>query len=206
MGNSKQQSTLYKINEIFYSYQAEGRWAGRAAIFIRLSGCNLRCNFCDTEFLSGIDMDVTEIMAKVHSYKAKFVLITGGEPLMQDTLELLRRLKEEDYYVALETNGTYKIGHDYFDWVTVSPKNSHIKIKKCNELRVVLDVNEYPESYGIEADVKYISPKNPTHDQEIGSHSADFFSTNVAQYCYRYVLKNPEWRLSFQTHKCIGVR
>lgn len=206
MGNSEQQSTLYKVNEIFYSYQAEGRWAGRAAIFIRMAGCNLRCDFCDTEFLSGSDMDVNEIMANVRDHEAKFVVISGGEPLMQDTLDLVKALKDENYYVAVETNGTYEIGHDYFDWVTVSPKNSNIKIKKCNELKIVLGVDEYPETYGIESDVKFISPKNPTHNQEIGSHSADFLSTNVAQYCYRYVLKNPEWSLTFQTHKSIGVR
>ncbi len=206
MGNSEQQSTLYKVNEIFYSYQAEGRWAGQAAVFIRLAGCNLRCDFCDTEFLTGIDMDVREIMANVHDHEAKFVVITGGEPLMQDTLELVQKLKDENYYVALETNGSYEPGHELFDWITVSPKNKNVKIKKCNELKVVLGVDEEPETYGINSDVKFISPKNPTHDREIGSLSADFFSTDVAMYCYRYALKHPEWRLTFQTHKCIGVR
>lgn len=206
MGNTEQQSSLYYINEIFYSYQAEGNWAGKPAVFIRFADCNLRCDFCDTEYLSGIDMSVAEIMANIRDYKSKFVVITGGEPLMQDTRELTDALKAENYYIAVETNGMFLPKHTNFDWITVSPKNDKIKIKQCNELKVVLGIDEIPETYGIQADIKFISPKNPTHNKPIGSHSSEFFSTNVAQYCYRYVLKHPEWRLTFQTHKAIGVR
>jgi len=206
MGNAKQQSSLYKVNEIFYSYQAEGYWAGKPAIFIRFAECNLRCEFCDTEFLTGIDMSVSEIMANIKDYKSKFVVLTGGEPLMNDTTELVEALKAEDYYIAIETNGMYLPKHDLFDWITISPKNDKLKIKKCNELKFVLGIDEFPETFGIEAEHKFISPKNPTHDKAIGAHSSEFFSANVAQYCYRYVLKHPEWRLTFQTHKAIGVK
>lgn len=206
MGNAQQQSSLYKINEIFYSYQAEGYWSGRAAVFIRFAECNLRCDFCDTEYLSGIEMSVAEIMANIENYTSKFVVLTGGEPLLQDTKELTDALKAKNYYIAVETNGMFLPKHNNFDWITVSPKNNKIKIMKCNELKVVLGVDEIPEIYGIESEFKYISPKNPTHDRAIGSHSAEFFSTYVAQYCYRYILKHPEWRLTFQTHKAIGVR
>ena len=206
MGNAKQQSSLYKVNEIFYSYQAEGFWAGKPAIFIRFAECNLRCDFCDTEFLTGIDMSVAEIMANIRDYKTNFVVLTGGEPLMNDTTELVEALKAEDFYIAVETNGMYLPKHDLFDWITLSPKNDKLKLKKCNELKVLLGIDEIPETYGIESEHKFISPKNPTHDKAIGSHSADFFSSNIAQYCYRYILKHPEWRLTFQTHKAIGVK
>jgi len=206
MGNAKQQSSLYKINEIFYSYQAEGFWAGKPAIFIRFAECNLRCDFCDTEFLTGIDMSVAEIMANIKDYKSTFVILTGGEPLMNNTTELVEALKAEDYYIAVETNGMYLPKHDLFDWITISPKNDKLKLKKCSELKFVLGMDEIPETYGIESEHKFISPKNPTHDKTIGSHSADFFSSNIAQYCYRYILKHPEWRLTFQTHKAIGVK
>ena len=206
MGNAEQQSSLYKINEIFYSYQAEGHWAGKAAVFIRFAECNLRCEFCDTEFLSGIDMSVAEIMANIREYDSKFVVMTGGEPLMNDTTELAEALKAEGYYIAVETNGMYSTKHEFFDWITISPKNDKLKLLKCNELKVVLGVDEIPDTYGIECQYKFISPKNPTHDQPIGTHSAEFFSTNVAQYCVRYALKHPEWRLTFQTHKAVGVK
>ncbi|MEA2077139.1 MAG: 7-carboxy-7-deazaguanine synthase QueE [Candidatus Marinimicrobia bacterium] len=206
MGNTKQQSSLYKVNEIFYSYQAEGYWAGTPAVFVRFAECNLRCEFCDTEFLTGIDMSVAEIMANLKDYPSKFVVLTGGEPLMYDTTDLVEKLKQEGYYIAVETNGMYSLKHDLFDWITISPKNNKLKLIKCNELKVVLGVDEYPESYGIESEYKFISPKNPTHDKPIGTYSANFFATNVAQYCYRYVMDHPEWRLTFQTHKAIGVK
>ncbi|MFO7841990.1 MAG: 7-carboxy-7-deazaguanine synthase QueE [Fidelibacterota bacterium] len=206
MGNSGQQGSLYKINEIFYSIQAEGYHAGKAAIFIRFSDCNLRCDFCDTEFLSGVDMSVSEIMGNIRDYPSRFVLITGGEPLMNDTTELLAALKNEGYYVAVETNGMFFPKHEFFDWITISPKSEKLKIRKCNELKVLLGIDEIPETYGIEAEHRYISPKNPTHNLPIGTQSADFFDRNVAQYCYRYVLKHPEWRLSLQMHKVIGIK
>jgi len=206
MGNTEQQSNLYSINEIFYSYQAEGYWAGTPAVFIRFAGCNMRCEFCDTEFLTGIDMSVSEILANIGDYPSKFVVLTGGEPLMQDTTELVSALKQGGYYVAVETNGTYPARHELFDWITISPKSDKLKLKICNELKVVLGIDEDPETYGIQAEHKFISPKNPTHNRPIGSHTAQFFDPHVAQYCHRYVLKHPEWRLTFQTHKVIGVQ
>lgn len=206
MGNSKQQSSLHKINEIFYSIQAEGYWAGTPAIFIRFAECNLRCDFCDTEFLSGIEMSIPEIIANIQDYPSKFVVLTGGEPLMNDTTDLVQVLKDAEYYVAVETNGMYAAKHDLFDWITISPKSDKLKLKKCNEIKVILGVDEYPDTYGIKADHKFISPKNPTHNLPIGTHSALFFDVHVAQYCYRYVLKHPEWRLTLQTHKVIGVK
>ncbi|MBN2781516.1 MAG: radical SAM protein [Candidatus Marinimicrobia bacterium] len=206
MGNGKQQSSLYKINEIFYSIQAEGFWSGTPAVFIRFADCNLRCDFCDTEFLTGIDMSVSEIMANITGYPSKFAVLTGGEPLMRDTTELVTVLKEAGYYVSVETNGMFSPKHALFDWITISPKSDKLKLKKCSEIKIVLGIDEYPETYGIEAEHKYISPKNPTHDLPIGTHSAEFFDVHAAQYCYRYVLKHPEWRLTLQNHKIIGVK
>lgn len=206
MGNPDKQSYLYKINEIFYSIQAEGYWAGRPAIFIRFSGCNLRCEFCDTEFLSGIEMSISDIMAQISNYPAKFIVITGGEPLLNDTAPLVKELKAKDYYVAVETNGTIQPKHDLFDWITVSPKNHTLKIKECNELKVVLGIDETPEDFDIKSEHKYISPKNPGHGKEIGSATAVEFDFEVAKYCYLYILNHPEWTLTLQNHKILGVQ
>ena len=205
MGNTKKSSNLYKINDIFYSIQAEGFNIGIPAIFIRFSNCNLRCDFCDTEFLSGIEMNISEILNNVENFPSKQIIFTGGEPLLQDTTELAKKLSNEGYKLCVETNGMFEIKHNYFNWITVSPKNDRIKIKKCNEVKCVIGIGEIPNYHGIKADYYFISPKNPTHNEKIGTESANFFDVNVAKYCHEYVKNNPKWRLTLQTNKIIGT-
>lgn len=205
MGNANKSSNLYKINDIFYSVQAEGFLSGTPSIFIRFSNCNLRCDFCDTEYSSGIEMNISEILNNIEKFSSKYIIFTGGEPLLQDITELAKKLSDEGYILGVETNGMFDIQHDYFDWITVSPKNDKIKINKCNEVKCVIGVDEIPNSYGIKADHYYISPKNPTHNKEIGTESADFFDINVAKYCHEYVKKHPKWKLTLQTNKIIGT-
>jgi 7-carboxy-7-deazaguanine synthase len=101
-----------KINEIFYSIQGESLHSGMPCIFIRLTGCNLRCSYCDTTYAyeEGRDHTIREIEEKIKTYPCALVLITGGEPLMQDETHLLiDRLLEKGYQVLLETNGSYSI-------------------------------------------------------------------------------------------------
>jgi len=101
-----------KINEIFYSIQGEGKWTGLPNIFIRTTGCNLRCSFCDTKYAydDGETMSIEEIMKKIKKYPCKNVCITGGEPLIQDeTLELVKNLTKNNYKICLETNGSRNI-------------------------------------------------------------------------------------------------
>jgi len=99
-----------KISEIFYSIEGEGIEIGRPEIFVRLSGCNLRCVWCDTKYAweNGKDMSVEEVIEKVKKYPCKNVSITGGEPLLQrkELLELVRKLKELGYWIQINTNGT----------------------------------------------------------------------------------------------------
>lgn len=99
-----------KISEIFYSIEGEGLWIGKPEIFIRLSGCNLRCKWCDTAYSwkEGKEMGIEEIMKKIIDYETEYVSITGGEPLLQRTelYELIKRLKSENYKVQINTNGT----------------------------------------------------------------------------------------------------
>ena len=101
-----------KINEIFYSLQGEGKWMGLPNIFIRTTGCNLRCSFCDTTYAyeRGEEMDVEEIINKIQKYPCNYVCVTGGEPLLQEkTTELIDVLLEKDYMICLETNGSIDI-------------------------------------------------------------------------------------------------
>ena len=101
-----------KINEIFYSIQGEGKWTGRPNIFIRTSGCNLRCSFCDTTYAynDGKELSIEEISSQISKYPCKYVCITGGEPLLQnETLDLIDYLLKNNYKICIETNGSISI-------------------------------------------------------------------------------------------------
>lgn len=101
-----------EINEIFYSLQGEGKWTGLPNIFIRTSGCNLRCSFCDTTYAydDGKEMSIDKILSQISKYPCKYICITGGEPLLQnETLELIDVLLKRNYKICLETNGSINI-------------------------------------------------------------------------------------------------
>ena len=101
-----------RINEIFYSLQGEGKWTGLPNIFIRTTGCNLRCSFCDTKYAydDGKEMSLEQILKQIHKYPCRYVCLTGGEPLLQDEiLKLIELLLKRDYKICLETNGSINI-------------------------------------------------------------------------------------------------
>ena len=101
-----------KINEIFYSIQGEGRWSGLPNIFIRTTGCNLRCNFCDTKYayFDGKEISIQNLLKKIEKYPCKKICITGGEPLLQDELiNLINSLLKNNYNLCIETNGSLSI-------------------------------------------------------------------------------------------------
>jgi 7-carboxy-7-deazaguanine synthase len=114
-----------KINEIFYSIQGEGKLVGLPTVFIRLTGCNLRCSYCDTKYAyyEGIEMDLDQVIEKIKKYSCKNVCITGGEPLLQnETLSLIENLLKHNYNVCLETNGS----KDISAVLDIEPKNGLI--------------------------------------------------------------------------------
>lgn len=96
------------VKEIFYSLQGEGGRTGEASIFIRLTKCNLSCDFCDTDFANGQDMEVGEILDAIKKYPCKWIIWTGGEPTIQLNNEILKYFRDEGYKQAIETNGTKK--------------------------------------------------------------------------------------------------
>jgi len=101
-----------KVCEIFYSIQGEGELAGYPTIFIRLTGCNLRCRYCDTEyaFYEGKEMGIDDIIERIKGYRSRYVCVTGGEPLLQrEVLDLMETLLEDGYIVSLETNGSISL-------------------------------------------------------------------------------------------------
>ena len=145
---------MYKVNEIFYTLQGEGAHSGIPAVFVRFSGCNLHCPWCDTEFTSHTDMTAEEIVAEALSLydipneRRRMVVLTGGEPSLQVDKPLIDALHQAGFYICIETNGTHPLP-DGIDWITCSPKMvcppSSLALKKVNEVKVVFTGDYNPE-------------------------------------------------------------
>ena len=193
----------YKINEIFYSIQGEGRHAGRAAIFVRFSGCNLKCPFCDTDFKKYKELEASDIIDRIRklSSNCNFVVLTGGEPTLQVDEHLITILHNYGYYIAMETNGTHNVSNN-IDWITCSPKslfvdNASVKINFANEVKVVFDGKHEITDCGIEAEYFYVQPCDVgdiKKNAEILKQTVDF------------VEANPKWQLSLQQQKILNVK
>ena len=180
----------YKVNEIFYSLQGEGYYTGTAAVFLRLSGCNRQCDFCDTDHQPGTMMTDSEIVAAVAAYPSRHLVVTGGEPLLQLDSDLLRALKAERFYVQIETNGTLPVPPEV-DWVTCSPKDAPWRVDRIDELKVVYQGQ----------DVEQLAALLPAPRHFLQPCSG----LNIAE-TIDYILAHPRWRLSLQTHKLIDIR
>lgn len=194
---------MYKINEIFYSLQGEGRWTGRAAVFVRFSGCNLSCPFCDTDFHGYTEMSAEDIVnrCKQESEKCRFIILTGGEPTLQVDATLIEALHQEGYFISMETNGTHPYPQG-IDWVTCSPKDlfcNHAEpvVKKVDELKVVFDDTHPIKSYEIDTKYRYLQPCDVDNKAR---------NSLILSNCIQFIKEHPEWQLSLQTHKVIGIR
>lgn len=199
---------MRKINEIFYSIQGEGHHTGYPSVFIRFSGCNLACPFCDTRHEKGIYMSDEDIFRTVNNYPALWIILTGGEPLMQVDSEFIRKLKKETgKKVAIETNGTMPVP-DGIDWIAVSPKEvicgedglGKVVIDKADEIKVV-DVGQELERY---FDLSCRSEKTlmylqPCFVKEIKDREANRLRT------LRRILVDPRWNLSVQLHRYLNI-
>lgn len=193
-----------RVNEIFYSLQGEGYWTGTPAVFIRFSGCNLKCPFCDTNHQPYIEMTEEEIMDEVKKYPADLVVITGGEPALQLNNKMIDLLHNAEKMVAVETNGTKKLPK-WIDWVTVSPKEPYVGkagkviLTSADEVKIVLDdkIQHEDPTYGVTADWYFVQPCD-TGDKERNK--------SIMQQCVEFIKKNPKWRLSLQTQKILNVR
>lgn len=128
---------MKKINEIFYSLQGEGFHVGTPAVFVRFSGCNLKCEFCDTRHEEGVMMSDEEIVEKVCQYPCKTIILTGGEPGLWVDEDLVAALHKAGKYVCIETNGTCVLPES-IDWVTCSPKlGASLRVRRMDEVKVV---------------------------------------------------------------------
>jgi len=197
----------YTVKEIFYTLQGEGAQAGRAAVFCRFAGCNLWsgreqdratavCRFCDTDFV-GLDgaAAIEQKWPRDSVLGKRFVVCTGGEPLLQLDASLIAALHARDFQIAVETNGTVKAPAGV-DWLCVSPKAGAGFVQRSgDELKLV-----FPQAGADPADFELLSFRHFFLQPMDGPSRAA--NTELA---LRYCLDHPQWRLSLQTHKFLGI-
>jgi 7-carboxy-7-deazaguanine synthase len=208
----------YSVKEIFYTLQGEGVNAGRAAVFCRFAGCNLWsghesdrataiCTFCDTDFVGtdglggGKFSTAADLAQAIADFWPKsdngrrFVVCTGGEPLLQLDSTLIEELHQRNFEIAIETNGTIPVPPGV-DWVCVSPKSgAQLIVTRGDELKVVYPQPTDPRSYdSLEFSHFFVQPKD-------GEDARESLAATIS-----FCADNPRWRLSLQTHKLIGIR
>ena len=208
----------YAVKEIFLTLQGEGAQSGRAAVFCRFAGCNLwsgretdradaQCRFCDTDFVgtngtrggayASADALADAVEAEWGSERRhRFVVITGGEPLLQVDAALLDALHARGFLVAVETNGTIDPPAG-LDWICVSPKaGTELRVRCGQEMKLVYpQADAPPEAFAALAFERF--SLQPMDGPALADNTA-----RAIEYC----LRHPQWRLSLQTHKAIGIR
>ena len=190
---------MYKVNEIFCSLQGEGFWTGTPMVFVRFSGCNLKCPFCDTDHGGFREMSAEDIVAEaIKAGRAcGKVCITGGEPSLQLDVVLVNALHDAGFKVHVETNGTRKLP-DEVDWVTLSPKtdvpglmgDGAVVLEKADEVKVVFLGEDVEKWSHFPAPWHFLQPCSCSNTED----TVD------------YIQHHPHWRLSLQTHKYLNIR
>ena len=197
-------SPIYPIVEIFHSVQGEGFHAGIPHVFVRFGNCNLRCEWCDTDFLTYDERSLESIVDEVLSYNCDRVIFTGGEPALQDLSTIGSSLKGEGIILSIETNGTIEVD-PIIDWICVSPKdqlypNAKIIQRQGDELKVVYcgqDLDMYD-------DLKVGFTHHFIQPCYLDSESVEENGRSF-QAVEKVVKESEGWRLSLQTHKWMGV-
>lgn len=193
-----------KVNEIFYSIQGEGHYAGTPAVFVRLQGCNLKCKFCDTNHSSGKEMSNVMILQEVQKYPAKVVIITGGEPLLQDIEPLVDTLQKHRYKVNIETNGTIPMTDLLafkLNWITCSPKfefvkNGEMKLDYYDEIKVLYNgqsLTPYDRFFKDSHVRMFLQPMETKKENNI-------------EKTINKIKEDTRWKLSIQLHKMLKIQ
>ena len=216
---------MYKVNEIFFTLQGEGAHSGIPAVFVRFSGCNLRCPWCDTDFADYTEMSAEAIVSTALELydtpndRRKMCVLTGGEPGLQVDKALVDALHQAGFYICIETNGTRPLPEG-IDWITCSPKESSLQnsaishqtplaLRKVNEVKVVFTGTYDPDVWRgqLEAEHWMLQPLRYTGEWLIENVDSweDDRNDNLDD-TVRYILSHPFWRLSVQLHKIAGLR
>lgn len=204
-----------KVNQIFYSIQGESSYAGRPCVFIRLTGCNLRCSYCDTPYAyeEGEDLEIEAIVDRVRSYRCPLVEVTGGEPLVQaETPVLISRLLDEGYEVLLETNGSQDIGRIDHRCVRIvdikCPSSGQAEHNDLENLARLTEKDELKFVIGGREDYDYVRRTlELVKGKGLGAHRVHFspvFGKLAPATLAAWILKDHlEVRLHLQLHKII---
>ena len=192
----------WKVSEIFYSVQGEGRHTGMPAVFLRLAGCSMGCDFCDTKyaFAPGTQLNSLQILVELAKYPCKTVVVTGGEPTEQDLPGLIAVLKSAGHTVHIETNGAHDCDVSNADFICVSPKKtvSENMLKKADVIKLVIGPNTPLQD--VEKYYNYENDKTTLYLQPL-----DNLQENI-DLCVKLVKQHPSARLSVQLHKLINVK
>lgn len=215
-------SSDLQINDLFWTLQGEGRWTGGRALFVRLPFCNYDCPWCDTEYNSFKKISEDDFLKMARQEPARFAVITGGEPMAhKDLKRIIMLLKDEGFYIACETNGSFPIPSE-IDFPTVSPKRftkgKHTAfyihddaLQKAREFKYVVDTD---------FDFSILDRhKEPTHASPVILSAAQDLTTPIRYSLtpefstmhdqlpriLAYIQKNPKWQLNLQTHKWIQI-
>ena len=203
---------MLKINEIFYSIQGESSYGGMPCIFIRLTYCNLRCSYCDTEysFYEGRDMSINQIMKEIEKYDCKLVEVTGGEPLMQEeSIDLMNNLLKNNYRVMLETGGSLPINKVPKEVIKVVDfKCPSSNMEKKNDWNIISDLQQHDEIKFVIGDKEdYEWTKNKIEEHNLNDRKiliSPVHDLLNSQTLSEWILKdNLKVRLQLQLHKYI---
>lgn len=209
---------MYTVKEIFYTLQGEGARTGRAAVFCRFAGCNLWsgreqdriqaiCQFCDTDFVGtdgvqGGKYTLSTLVTTIqHTWQAidtqgkPYVVFSGGEPLLQLDVLLIDALHQVNFEIAIETNGTLPAPPN-IDWICVSPKaNAPLQLQQGHELKLI-----FPQPAAMPEQFERLTFEH-FFLQPLDNVAREDNTKQVIAYC----LAHPQWRLSLQTHKLLGI-
>ncbi len=198
-----------RVNETFLSLQGEGYFTGTPAFFLRLSGCNLQCPFCDTDHQSFSEMSEEEIVAEASRHKPRHIVITGGEPALQLTQSLVGKLHEAGFFVQVETNGTLPLPEG-IDWVTCSPKGLTPALSKGEGVQTINELKVLYKGIGDDPE-RFISPLRGEGMgvrlclQPLDTGNAER-NRIILRDTIAYIMEHPHWSLSLQTHKLLGIK
>jgi len=213
MGRKKKQKVVdpkaLKISEVFDSIQGEGFWTGTPCLFVRFAGCNLKCPWCDTKYAwkPFEELDVGRLLARIQAYVPRTVVLTGGEPTIQNPesmLKLVAGIKHKiKAFIMVETNGVevpqWILQKDLIDWVTVSPKRgSEWRTYHASEIKVVYDNHTTKELE--EFEVMAMKRKLPLFLQPKDNNQEEI------EKCIKIIKKRNFWRLSLQIHKILDIK
>ncbi len=193
------------VMEHFYTLQGEGFYAGTAAYFIRLAGCDVGCHWCDVKESWTVDekqwMNISDLVDEIKKTATQRVVITGGEPLMYDLLPLTTALKNENYFIHIETSGAYPLS-GILDWICVSPKKFKPVLKEvllaANELKCIIF---HKSDFDFAEQNRVLTNEKCQLYLQAEWSKRELFYPEIVAYCKQY----PYWKLSVQTHKYLDI-